>query len=126
MLDVQAASWPGQLSRPHEDAYACSPDFVVVADGATAPAGLGIGCIHGPRWYAQRLTALANTANTEEPTASLKAVLAEAIQRTTAAHADTCDTDHPGTPSATIVMVRAGGSQVDWLVLGDATLAIES
>ncbi len=52
-------------------------------------------------------------------------MLAEAIRSTTATHGDTCDTAHPGTPSATVVMLRSRPDALQWLVLGDATLALE-
>ncbi len=125
MIDVHAASWPGQASRPNEDAYLCLDDLVVVADGATAPPSLGNGCIHGPRWYARQLVTRAALAHTANPDLALTDVLSDAIRATTAAHADTCDTAHPGTPSATVVMLRSRPDSLQWLVLGDATLALE-
>jgi len=125
VIDAHAASWPGQATRPTEDAYVCLDDLIVVADGATAPPSLGNGCIHGPRWYARQLVTRSALAHTDNPDLALTDVLSEAIRATTAAHAGTCDTAHPGTPSATVVMLRARPDSLQWLVLGDATLALE-
>lgn len=125
MIDAHAASWPGHAARPNEDAYLCFDDLIVVADGATAPPSLGNGCIHGPRWYARQLVAQAAIAHITKPELALTDVLSAAIRTTTEAHADTCDTAHPGTPSATVVMLRSSPDALQWLVLGDATLALE-
>jgi Protein phosphatase 2C len=125
MIDVHAASWPGQATRPNEDAYLCLDDLVVVADGATALPSLRNGCVHGSRWYARQLVAHAALAHTGSPELPLTDVLGEAIRSTTAAHAGTCDTAHPGTPSATVVMLRSRPDSLQWLVLGDATIALE-
>ncbi len=127
MRDVRAATLPGASGRPNEDAYAVLPDLVVVADGATSPAELGDGCIHGPAWYAHRLVAHIVGAHVEEPSAQPAYVLSEAITRTTAAHADTCDVNHPGTPSATVAMITVDArDRVHWLVLGDTTLVLDA
>lgn len=125
MIDTHAASWPGHETRPNEDVYLCLDDLIVVADGATAPPSLGSGCIHGPRWYARQLVAKAAVAHTGNLELALTAVLGEAIRDTTAAHTDTCDVAHPGTPSATVVMLRSRPQSLQWLVLGDTTLALE-
>ncbi len=125
MIEVRAESRPGLATRPNEDAYLCMNDLVIVADGATAPPSLGTGCIHSPRWYATTLVANAGLANVGSPDAPLTDILSEAIRRTTNAHASTCDVVHPGTPSSTVVALRAADTQAEWLVLGDATLAFE-
>jgi len=126
VIDLQAASWAGSPDRPNEDAYAALADLVIVADGATAPATLGTGCIHGPRWYARQLVSRATSAYTAKPESGLAEILSEAIRATAAAHTHTCDPEHPGTPSATVVMLRDRESTLDWLVLGDATLVLET
>jgi hypothetical protein len=127
MTNVQAATIPGVPGQPNEDAYAVLPTLMVVADGATSPPRLGDGCRHGPGWYARRLVANVVAAHVEDLGAAGVYVLAEAIDRTTAAHADTCDLTHPGTPSATVTMLlpdeHAGAG---WVVLGDATLVLDT
>ena len=42
-----------------------------------------------------------------------------------ALHADTCDLGHPGSPSATVAILREQPETVDYLVLGDTTLLLE-
>jgi hypothetical protein len=126
VIDAHIASWPGSPQRPNEDAYAAVADLVIVADGATAPASLGTGCVHDPRWYSRQLTASAAAAHISHGGASLADILSEAITSTAAAHQATCDPHHPGTPSSTVVMLRDRGQAIDWLVLGDATLVTET
>jgi hypothetical protein len=52
--------------------------------------------------------------------------LTAAITETAAAHRDTCDLNHPGTPSAALAIAQAYGNSLRYLVLGDVTLAIET
>ncbi|MGC4942209.1 hypothetical protein [Kribbella sp. DT2] len=126
MIDAHIATRPGSPQRPNEDSYAAVADLVVVADGATAPPSLGTGCVHDPRWYSRELTAQAAAAHVRGPGASLADILSAAISATAAAHTATCDPNHPGTPSSTVVMLRARHEALDWLVLGDATLVLET
>lgn len=126
MIESVAASWPGKAERPNEDAYLCLDDLIIVADGATAPPSLGSGCIHGPRWYARQLVAQAAAAYTISARPALDDVLSLAIRNTAASHAHTCDITHPGSPSATVVMLARSSDAMRWLVLGDATLVTQT
>jgi protein phosphatase 2C-like protein len=124
-MHTSAASWPGRAGEANEDAFLCLEDLVVVADGATAPAGLETGCVHGPRWYSRQLVGRVAVAETIEPEAALTDILAAAISSTAEAHAGTCDVGHPGSPSATVAILRCRPGSLEWLVLGDATVVLE-
>ena len=127
MRDLRGATLPGRPDRPNEDAYAILPTLAVVADGATSPPKLGDGCSHGPAWYARRLVAFVVDAHSDAPDSKPADLLASAITATTAAHADTCDVGHPGTPSATVgIMTFHPAGSIRWLVLGDCTLVIDA
>lgn len=126
MIDAHIATRPGSPQRPNEDSYAAVADLVVVADGATAPASLGTGCVHDPRWYSRVLTTQVAAAHVRYRDAALPDILCTAISATADAHASTCDPGHPGTPSSTVVMLRAQAEALDWLVLSDATLVLET
>jgi serine/threonine protein phosphatase PrpC len=125
MLEIRSSTAPGSADRENEDAFAVVDGLVVVADGATSPPTLGDGCRHGPAWYAHRLVSHLVAGHAEHPEAGAVVWLAEAITRTTAAHADTCDVGHPGTPSATVALLAVDDDQVSWLVLGDCALLLE-
>jgi len=126
MRDLRGATLPGKVGRPNEDAFAILPSLAAVADGATSPPQLGDGCIHGPAWYARQLVASVVAAHTDAPESKPADLLAVAIAVTTAAHAETCDVGHPGTPSSTVAIMTFHQAAVRWLVLGDCTLVVDA
>jgi hypothetical protein len=50
--------------------------------------------------------------------------LTGAITETAAAHGNTCDLDHPGTPSAALAIAQVHGDALRYLVLGDVPLHV--
>ncbi|GAA2357485.1 protein phosphatase 2C domain-containing protein [Saccharopolyspora halophila] len=56
--------------------------------------------------------------------APLADLLAEAIERTCSAHADTCDLANPSSPSATATVLRLR-AETEYLVLADSPLVLE-
>ena len=93
-------------------------------DGLSAPDGTGTGCRHGTPWYVRqlgpRLLTLAS-----DPSNSLADALAEAIRQVASLHPG-CDLTHPGTPSATVVLLRALDDRTDYLALADAVLLLDT
>lgn len=110
-----------------EDFVAATPHAVVVLDGVSVPAGMNTGCVHGTPWYVQqlgtRLLLKIGTEATEKR--SLPDLLAEAIEETSALHAGTCDLSHPGTPAATVALLRSFGN-LGYLVLSDSAVVVDS
>ena len=107
----------------NEDWFGATDDAVVVLDGATIRTETG--CTHGLQWYVRRLGAalLDGAADTSR---TLREVLADAIGQVRALHVDTCDLNHPGTPSAAVGIVRQTGDHVEWLVLADITVMVQT
>lgn len=102
------------------------PDFVVVLDGATAPAGVDSGCRHTVAWLVGRLggqLAMPLLARSSAPLADL---LADAIAGVGIEHADTCDLANPDSPSSTVAMVRVRPDGIDHLVLADSPILMRS
>jgi serine/threonine protein phosphatase PrpC len=98
-------------------------DVFVVADGAGTPAGSDSGCVHGVAWYSHNLgSALLHRATVTPDT--LAEALAASISGVADLHSDTCDLDHPGTPSATVTAVRIKDSRLEYLALADSPLVI--
>ena len=62
---------------------------------------------------------------TTQPDHSPADNLAQASTDVAALHADTCDLGHPGSPSATVALLREPPEAVDYLVLGDPTILLE-
>ncbi len=121
--------WTASVAAPdqleNEDHVFQYGQLVGVLDGATVPEGFDTGCVHGPAWYVRQLAARIGLAAAERPAAALMGNLAAAILAVRADHEGRCDLDHPGTPSATVCLLRPSGDQVDYLVLCDSPLVVD-
>jgi Protein phosphatase 2C len=124
-MQVTLASRHSPDTASNEDFIAATAGVVVVIDGASVPAGLGTGCSHGTAWFAHRLGTQLLALLTTQPDHSPADSLAQAITDVAALHADTCDLGHPGSPSATVAILREQPEAVDCLVLGDTTILLE-
>lgn len=51
--------------------------------------------------------------------------MSESIDRVASLHRDTCDLAHPGTPSATVIVIRETGADLEYLVLADSVLILQ-
>jgi hypothetical protein len=125
VIRAALATQPGSPDTANEDwAGVLAPGLAVVLDGLSAPDGTGTGCRHGTPWYVSqlgpRLLALA-----ADPSRSLADALADAIRQVASLHPG-CDLTHPGTPSATVVLLRALEERADYLALADATLLLDT
>jgi hypothetical protein len=96
------------------------PGLIVVLDGATARTETG--CAHGVAWYAATLGTHLTAAAADR---SLPDALAAAITETAQLHPE-CDLDHPATPSAAVAVVRTAGEWLEFLILGDTTVLLDS
>jgi hypothetical protein len=122
-MQVTYATEAGNPAKPNEDYALIGPDWAVLLDGATAPAGIGSGCIHDVPWLVRTLaTAITQYLNLAEM--PLPEVLAEAIRLTCKAHEGTCDLSNPDSPSSTVAIIRQRGDGLDYLVLGDTDIAL--
>ncbi|MGH3487320.1 MAG: hypothetical protein ACRDP8_05315 [Actinopolymorphaceae bacterium] len=115
----------GSQDTANEDwAGVAAPGLAVLLDGLSAPDGTGTGCRHGTPWYVShlgpQLLALAS-----DPSRSLADALAEAIRQVASLHPG-CDLTHPGTPSATVVLLRTLDKGADYLALADAVLLLDT
>lgn len=120
---IRAHTVPSNPENGNEDRYLLSDDLVVVLDGATIRTDTG--CSHGLRWYVQQLGLGIATAAADH-TRSLPFALEAAVSRVNGLHGDTCDLDHPGTPSAAAGIIRLTGDRAEWAVLGDITVMVET
>ena len=124
-MQVTLASRRSPDATSNEDFIAATASVVVVVDGASVPPELGTGCGHGTAWFARRLGTQLLALLTTEADHSPADSLAQAITDVAALHADTCDLGHPGSPSATVAILREQPEAVDYLVLGDTTILLE-
>ena len=124
-MQVTLASRRSPEAASNEDFIAATAHVVVVIDGASVPSGLATGCGHGTAWFAHRLGVQLLALLTTEVDHSPADSLAQAITDVAALHADTCDLSHPGSPSATVAILREEPDAVGYLVLGDTTILLE-
>ncbi len=99
-----------------------TPTLAIVLDGLST-AGLDTGCRHGVAWYVSHLGSQL-VAALADPGVSLPAGLANAIEKVAALHPG-CDLGNPGTPSATVAILRQGEGTFDYLVLADSPIVLE-
>lgn len=130
-MRTEVVSEPGDPTHPNEDfASLALPasgqgGTVVVLDGVTPPKD-GTGCLHSVPWYCARLGGALTELTVSLPDVPLAEALASAIARTAESHAQTCDLSHPRTPQATVVLARWSPETVEYLVLSDSALLLES
>jgi hypothetical protein len=123
---VRVACSPGSPAVPNEDAYATSLRAVAVVDGTTSPPGMGTGCLHGTAWFARSLAADLAAVASAVPERSLQTVLEHSLAQIASRHSTTCDLTTPGSPSAAVGVLRERADQVDYLVLSDVTILIQT
>lgn len=124
-MDVTFATRPAPRGGPNEDFVAATDRAVVVLDGLSVPEGMDTGCSHGTPWYVQQLGTRLLLRMTAVPLVPLADALADAITEVAALHSDTCDLTHPGTPAATVALLRTAG-WTEYLVLSDATVVLDT
>jgi len=130
-MRTELVSEPGDPDRPNEDFASVGlpasgqGGTLVVLDGVTPPRG-DDGCLHSVAWFSSQLGGTLTELSVSRRDLTLPEVLAQAIRRTADAHADTCDLSHPRTPQATVVLARWSADEVEYLVLSDSALLVES
>src|SRR5687768_11770567 len=123
-MDVSFATEPARRDHPNEDFVAALPNAVVLLDGAGS-AGADSGCVHGVAWYARQLGAALAADLITPAELPLPEILRRALEHTAARHNGQCDLTHPGTPSATVILVRQRDAELDYLVLADSVLLVQ-
>ncbi|MQA96589.1 MAG: hypothetical protein GEV11_18785 [Streptosporangiales bacterium] len=123
-MNMAGGSLPGKPDTPNEDWMGATLQSAVVLDGLSAPAG-DTGCVHGTPWFVRSLGSHLIAA-AAEPSVPLTAALASAIGLVADSHRASCDLEHPGTPSTTVAMVRITDDTVDYLVLADSMVMVET
>jgi hypothetical protein len=124
-MRVSFATQAGSTDKPSEDFAAADPRVVLVLDGLSSPPELGSGCVHGTPWFVARLGTQILHEATCRPECPLTDCVADAISAVAAAHADTCDLAHPGTPSSAVAVVREGAETLEYLVIFDSVIVFD-
>jgi hypothetical protein len=108
----------------NEDIVAADGSVVVVLDGVSQWHTRQSGCRHGTVWYVQRLAGriLRHAAGP----VSLAEAVREAIRDVADLHRHTCDLAHPWSPAATVAVLRELGDRVEYLILADCVIVVET
>lgn len=114
---------PGHVN---EDFVVTGPTWVAVFDGATPRAGVASGCIHDVPWLVSRLASHLTWALATVDALPLAEALASAIEATCRDHKGTCDLANPDSPSSTVAILRQRSAEVDYLVLADSPILVET
>jgi hypothetical protein len=120
-MRIALASQPGTPGATNLDwAGAAACGTAVVLDGLTEAGETG--CRHGTAWYVRELGSrlLGAATDRDRPLAEALRLALAGVAR---AH-DGCDLDHPGSPGATVAVVRPGRGAVQYLVLSDAVVVL--
>jgi hypothetical protein len=116
--------------KPHnEDHVGVVPPLALVLDGASLPPGMDPCCDRTASWYVGRLAAELVVALAKGHEDGLAETLAMAIDTVATDHASTCDraAKHEAAgPTATVALVRQRCDQLDYLLLGDSILLVET
>ncbi|MEU8846015.1 protein phosphatase 2C domain-containing protein [Streptomyces sp. NPDC048564] len=130
-MRTELVSEPGDPVHPNEDFASVGlpasgqGGVLVILDGVTPPRG-ETGCLHSVPWFTARLGGALTELTVSLPDVPLADALARAIARTAEAHAQTCDLSHPRTPQATVVLARWSAEALEYLILSDSALLVES
>lgn len=119
-MRTQMATEAGRATAPSEDRALVGPNLLAVLDGVTAKDETG--CVHSVGWFADQLAAEIMRSAGPGPVSALQ----EAIQRTAELHSGTCDLSHPDTPSVAVGLVQIHDDKLTYLVLGDATVVVDT
>ncbi|WP_242483067.1 hypothetical protein [Streptomyces sp. HSG2] len=120
-MRVAIDTQPGGAA-PNEDWVACTPTLAIVLDGLST-AGLDTGCRHGVPWYVRCLGSQI-VAALADPHVALAEGLGSALERVAALHPE-CDLRNPGTPSATVALLREREGLLEHLVLADSPIVLD-
>jgi len=125
---VAFATAPRPGKPNNEDLVAAIDSAAWVLDGSSVPPGLPSCCDRDAVWYVRRLSAGIAAALADEAV-DLQPAVAAAISAVTAKHEAACPAGKDRRvlgPSATIALVRHRGNALDYLLLGDTALLLET
>ncbi|MFU8874394.1 hypothetical protein [Micromonospora sp. SL4-19] len=123
-MQVSMTTSAGKAGQPNEDFAGAVPGAAVLLDGAGIPGTESI-CSHGVAWYTHRLGGAMLGRLSRHDGRDLAAILASTIEEIAADHRGTCDVRNPSSPQATVLMVRAHGGRLDYLLLADSFLVLD-
>jgi hypothetical protein len=122
-VQVRFATGRGS-GQSNEDAVVAAGGVVVVLDGVSKWYTDDLGCVHGTVWYVRHLAdRILHHAAADVP---LSDAVGDAIRDVADMHRATCDLTHPWSPAATAAVLRESAESVDYLILADCVVVVET
>ncbi|MGH3383255.1 MAG: protein phosphatase 2C domain-containing protein [Nocardioidaceae bacterium] len=125
-MQFDSATSPGRPDRANEDYFGSTEDVAVLLDGAGTPDGVESGCTHGVAWFSHTLGKALLDITAQQPAVDLAIHVRHAIDYVAGQHRHTCDLRHPGSPSATVIVTRFVETELQYLVLADSVLLLDT
>jgi len=123
---IDAVTEAAPESDANEDRWLAGDQWALILDGAGRYPGETGGCIHPVTWVVDRLAEHIGKGLDARPGDALPDIVRDAIAATGQDHGTTCDLSDPLSPGAAGALVRHTGSHVEWLVLADCAVILES
>lgn len=126
MQVIDAVTEAAPESDANEDRWLAGDQWAIILDGAGRYPGENGGCIHPVTWVVEHLAEHIGKGLDARPGDTLPDIVRDAIVATGRDHGTTCDLDDPLSPGAAGALVRHTGTHVEWLVLADCAVVLES
>lgn len=128
LLQVTCATAARPGKTLNEDLVGTTDGLFFVLDGSSVPPELPSCCDRDAAWYVRRLSAALVSALAGREDVTLAGGLAQAIEAVASEHHRTCPHAEPESlgPSAAVALVRQKPDSLDYLLLGDVSLIIET
>lgn len=123
-MNIAFETQGGSSERQNEDWVAATPDTVIVLDGVTAPRVDKPGCHHSVTWFTESLGS--RLLMLLRGDTGIDRALADAIKQVNKLHQDTCKLYSPGVPAAAVAVLRRRGDYLEYLVLADAAIVLDT
>jgi hypothetical protein len=120
--EIRMASLPRDGSHTNEDLAVVFGNVAWVLDGASDPLTQSERCSHNASWYVRAFSRALAVALEQQPSATLRELLATAIDSTRTAHDTMCGQAVCLQPSAAVALGRWSTNRLEYLVLGDCSI----
>ncbi|MEV7624247.1 protein phosphatase 2C domain-containing protein [Actinoplanes sp. NPDC089786] len=110
----------------NEDYWLAGSSWALVLDGAGRYPGEAGGCVHPVTWVVERLAENLRKGLEDSPAQTLEAIVRGAIEETIIDHGASCNLSDPLSPGAAGAILRHTGVAIEWLVVADCAIVVET
>lgn len=110
----------------NDDLVIATDRFVIVLDGVTVLPGTDTGCVHPVSWLVRTLGGILTSELFTGGNTPLPDLLARSLTALPDRHGPDCDLGNPDSPSTTVALLREHDHQLDYLVLCDSSIVLDT